>query len=207
VRAILRAAEDLDVRYRVGLQVVAATGMRRGEACGLRWSDIDVDRRTLMIDEAVIPAEGGAAVKSPKTRAGIRRVTVDSGTIAALAELRAAQWELADVCGVSILDNGFVLSMEPGGAVPLHPDSLSHAFAKARELAGVATELHLHSLRHFQATALDAVISERRRQKQSRLGWSTVHMARHYTDAVDEEDRRAAEHLGRLLGESGDPQA
>jgi integrase len=60
-------------------------------------------------------------------------------------------------------------------------------------------------LRHFQATALDAVISER--QKQSRLGWSTVHMARHYTDAVDEEDRRAAEHLGRLLSMNGDPQA
>jgi integrase len=158
-----------------------------------------------MIDEAVIPAEGGAAVKSPKTRAGVRRVAVDSGAIAALAELRIAQCELAAVCNVSLGDEGFVLSMEPGGAAALHPDSLSHAFAKARQLAGVSPELHLHSLRHFQATALDAVISER--QKQSRLGWSTVHMARHYTDAVDEEDRRAAEHLGRLFGESGDPQA
>ena len=205
VLAILRAAADLDVRYRVGLQVVAATGMRRGEACGLRWSDIDSDRRTLMIDEAVIPAEGGAAVKSPKTRAGVRRVAVDSGTIVALAELRLAQCELAAVCDVSVRDDGFVFSMEPGGITPLHPDSLSHAFAKARELAGVAPELHLHSLRHFQATALDAVISER--QKRSRLGWSTVHMARHYTDAVDEEDRRAAEHLGRLLSMNGDPQA
>jgi hypothetical protein len=41
------------------------------------------------------------------------------------------------------------------------------------------------------------VISEA--QKQTRLGWSTVQMARHYTDGVDEEDRRAAEHIGRLL--------
>lgn len=45
---------------------------------------------------------------------------------------------------------------------------------------------------------LDAVISEK--QKQSRLGWTNAIMARHYTDSVPDEDRRAAEHIGRLLG-------
>jgi len=53
--------------------------------------------------------------------------------------------------------------------------------------------------RVFQATALDPVVSEA--QKQARLGWSTVHMARHYTDAISDEDRRAAEHIGEMLGE------
>ncbi len=38
-------------------------------------------------------------------------------------------------------------------------------------------------------------------QKQARLGWSTVKMARHYTGVVPEEDRRAAEHFGGLLGD------
>jgi integrase len=65
----------------------------------------------------------------------------------------------------------------------------------------VADDIHLHSLRHFHATALDPVISER--QKQARLGWSTVQMSRHYTDAIREEDRRAAEHVGRLIIDSG----
>ncbi|MHB1504520.1 MAG: hypothetical protein ACYCTL_10895 [Acidimicrobiales bacterium] len=37
------------------------------------------------------------------------------------------------------------------------------------------------------------------RQKQARLGWSTVHMARHYTDPLSEEDERAAKHMGNLL--------
>ena len=37
------------------------------------------------------------------------------------------------------------------------------------------------------------------RQKQVRLGWSTVHMARHYTDPILSEDRKAAEHIGSLL--------
>ena len=101
-----------------------------------------------------------------------------------------------------ISENGFVFSYEPGAAEPPHPDTMSHMFTKVRKRAGVASDVHLHSLRHFQATVLDSVIPER--QKQARLGWSTVHMARHYTDVVAAEDLRAAEHVGRLLegGES-----
>lgn len=48
-----------------------------------------------------------------------------------------------------------------------------------------------------QSTVLDSVISEA--QKQARMGWATVQMARHYTDAITEEDRRAAQHVGDLL--------
>ena len=62
------------------------------------------------------------------------------------------------------------------------------------------SDVHLHSLRHFHATQIDSVISEA--QKQVRLGWSTVQMARHYTDGVAEEDRRAADHIGLLCSNS-----
>lgn len=65
----------------------------------------------------------------------------------------------------------------------------------------MASDIHLHSLRHFVATELDSVISES--QKQARLGWSTVQMARHYTDSVSTEDQRAADHMGELFGETG----
>jgi integrase len=197
VAAILVASQALDERYSMGLRIVAATGMRRGEACGLRWSDVDFDLGSLMIDESVIPAAGGAAVKCPKTRASVRRVAVDSGTLDLLRSLQAHQEELAINAEVPHSASAFVLSLTPGGELPLHPDTLSKAFSKARKSAGVAADIHLHSFRHFQATALDSVISER--QKQSRLGWATVHMARHYTDAVPEDDRRAAEHIGGLL--------
>ncbi len=197
VAGILSAASGLDLRYVVGLRVIAATGMRRGEACGLRWTDVDFDRGTLLIDESVITAAGGATAKSPKTRASVRRVAVDTETLAALRLLLDAQRQLAKGAEELFEPAAFVLSMEPGGAQPLHPDTLSKAFGKARKAAGIPADIHLHSLRHFQATALDSVISER--QKQARLGWSTVHMARHYTDAVPDDDFRAAEHIGGLL--------
>jgi integrase len=205
VLALIGAAAALDNRYSVALRVVAATGMRRGEACALRWSDIDWEAGTLTIDESVIPAEGGAAIKSPKTRASIRQVAIDQGTVLALRELRSEQESIAAVGEIAVADDGFVFSAEPDGQLPPYPDTLSRAFTKARLAAKLPSDLHLHSLRHFQATSLDTVIPER--QKQARLGWSTVHMARHYTDPLSEEDRRAARHIGELLDGTTDEES
>jgi integrase len=198
VAALLKAADGDDIRVPVFLRFLAATGVRRGEACALRWSDIDGEARTIRVDEAVVAAKGGAVVRAPKTRASVRTVAVDGRTLGVLEDLRREQQRLADACDESLTWASFVFSFEPGGHVPPYPDSFSHALARIRTRAGLPGDIHLHSLRHFHATMLDPVISEA--QKQARLGWSTVQMARHYTDAVEEEDRRAADHVGELLG-------
>ncbi len=199
---LLRAAAQghVDARIAVFVRLLAATGMRRGEACALRWSDVDDEYRAVRIDESIVVAVGGAEVKGPKTRASIRRTAIDAATAMELRRLRSVQEHLARVSDEALEQTGFVFSFVPGGATPPHPDAMSKAFTRLRTQAGVALDVHLHSLRHFQATALDAVISER--QKQARLGWSTVRMARHYTDAVSVEDRRAADHVGRLLDDA-----
>ena len=197
VRLLLREAQQLDPRYSVCLRVIAATGIRRGEAGALRWSDIDWRGSSITVDEAVIPSDGGAVIKSPKTRTSIRKVAVDKTTLAHLKTLRHEQERLASDAGVALPDEAFAFSAEPGGLIPPYPDTISRAFTKARKAAKLPEDLRLHSLRHFQATSLDTVIPER--QKQARLGWSTVHMARHYTDAISSEDQKAAEHIGSLL--------
>jgi integrase len=197
VRALLKRSKQLDPRYSVCLRIIAATGIRRGEACALRWSDVDWQNTTLKIDESVIPSDGGAMIKSPKTRVSIRAVTIDAGTLQELDRLWREQQGLATDAGVELTADSFVFSAVPGGRTPPYPDTISRAFAKARKAARLPEDLRLHSLRHFQATALDAVIPER--QKQARLGWSTVHMARHYTDVISSEDRKAAQHIGSLL--------
>jgi integrase len=198
VRALLAAAEPGDPRISTFLRLLAATGLRRGEACALRWSDVDLDGQVLTVDESIVAAKGGASIKSPKTSASVRQVALDAVTAYALDKLRREQERLALSAGLAIRPASFVFSFEPGGEVPPYPDSYSHALTRLRTRAGIAPDIHLHSLRHFHATALDPVISEA--QKQARLGWSTVQMARHYTDGVPEEDRRAADHLGEMLG-------
>jgi len=197
VQSLFAASKTFGSRMHGFVAVIASTGMRRGEACALRWTDIDFEAGRLTINESVVGADGGAQVKAPKSRAGIRTVAVDMTTIAALEALRQETEGLATVGEFATETAHFVFATELPGVIPPHPDSMSHAFGRIRESAGVPSDVHLHSLRHFQATALDPIISEA--QKQSRLGWSTVHMARHYTDGLDAEDRRAADHIGSLL--------
>ncbi|SHE59489.1 Site-specific recombinase XerD [Ferrithrix thermotolerans DSM 19514] len=212
VQRLLVAAQSLDPRTSCILRIIAATDMRRGEACAIRWNDCDLTLGTIRIDESIVSNKGSATVKSPKTRASIRSVAIDERTLDELLRLREIQGNLDQDADLTLDANAFAFSFAPGGSTPPHPDSISHGFMKARARSQIARDIHLHSLRHFQATALDAVISEK--QKQSRLGWTNSVMARHYTDSVPEEDRRAAEHMGRQLGEGtpmdadlGKPQA
>jgi integrase len=143
---ILAAARADDPRVAGVIRVIAATGMRRGEACGLRWEDIDTDTKTVRVDEAVVQSGGTVIVSDPKTRASVRSVAVDDATLAELEELRRVQASLATSRGLVLHERSFVFSFEPGGGVPPHPDTMSHAFARVRRRAGAAPDLHLHSL-------------------------------------------------------------
>ena len=114
-----------------------------------------------------------------------------------MRHIRRAQRQLAVDADARLSEKGLLFSAEPDRSLPRYPDTGSRAFTKAQIAAELPADLWLHSLRHFQAMASDAVIPER--QRQARLGWSTVHMARQYTDPISSEYQRAAEHIGRLL--------
>ncbi len=198
VRTILQTAEEgHNIQIAVMIRLVAATGMRRGEAAALRWADISSELQEVIVDESVIGAQGALVVKSPKTSGSLRTVAVDKETIKALEGLKDSQLAVAKSCGFEFDEDAFVFSYSLDGLVPPHPDSISHGFKKIVKQAGLPSDIHLHSLRHFQATVIDPIVSER--QKQARLGWSTSHMARHYTDPISDEDRKVANEVGRLL--------
>ncbi len=185
-----------DLRLSNLIRLLAATGMRRGEAVALRWSDISFENSVVKIDKAAIMAKGSLILKSPKTTVSNRTVAIDSSTLTSLSDLKLQQQNFAKSMEISFTDSNFVFSYFPDGSVPPHPDTVSHQFKKAAIECGIF-DIHLHSLRHFQATVIDPIVSER--QKQARLGWSTSHMARHYTDPISDEDRKVADEVGRLL--------
>jgi integrase len=76
--------------------------MRRGETCGLRWSDLDLSKAEVRVDESVITDDGGAVVKSPKTRASIRTIALDADTLDILKRLRTAEQKLAKACSFTV---------------------------------------------------------------------------------------------------------
>ena len=91
VQRLITALEGQSLKYEVYFKLILATGMRRGEACGLRWSDIDWHQRALHIRRNVVKLSGQPIlVKEPKNRAGEstawcrgdwRKMTICSGRL------------------------------------------------------------------------------------------------------------------------------
>ncbi|HEV7208308.1 MAG TPA: Arm DNA-binding domain-containing protein, partial [Mycobacteriales bacterium] len=64
--------------------VLATTGLRRGEALGLRWSDVDLDAARIRIVQTVIQIRSTVSIGEPKTASGRRSVKIDRATIGVL---------------------------------------------------------------------------------------------------------------------------
>ncbi len=69
--------------------LVALLGLRRGEAAGLRWCDIDLDARVLQVSHQVQDHNGWTVICPPKTEGSVRVLALDSISVAALRSLRA----------------------------------------------------------------------------------------------------------------------
>lgn len=70
------AAEERNSLLAPMLLVAALTGMRRGELCALRWSDVRLDTAQLEVARSVVVIDGGVAEKSTKTDR-VRHVALD----------------------------------------------------------------------------------------------------------------------------------
>jgi len=83
VKAILGVARTGDPRIAAFIRLVTATGLRRGEACALRWSDVDMDSQRIRVDTSVVIGRSGIQVKAPNTlgrASGPSRSTVARST-------------------------------------------------------------------------------------------------------------------------------
>lgn len=140
-----------DDRWHIGYLLAATCGLRRGEICGLRWDDLDLDGPAplLRVRQQLVEVTGVLSFGEPKTRAGRRTVALDPTTVTALKQHRRCQNEERLMLGPGWLDSGLVLSGADGG--PARPDSMTQAFArKVRSLK--MPLIRLHDLRHTHAT-------------------------------------------------------
>ena len=84
---LLAALHDVPPQYSAMVQLGLFTGMRRGEICGLRWSDIDFNASTISVNRTVeyIPHEG-LIFTAPKTKASNRTFKVGANCMDMLRE-------------------------------------------------------------------------------------------------------------------------
>lgn len=183
-------------RLRVLFRLIAVTGLRRGEAIGMHWSDLDLDGGACTVRWQLVDAGGGARLGPPKTRHGARVVPLDAGTVTALKRHRGEQRVEREAWGEAWQDCGLVFTREDGS--PLRPDYVSHLFGTLVERAELP-RIRPHDLRHTNASlALAAGVPLK--VVSQRLGHSTTAITSDlYTHVIPAVAREAADRIARLV--------
>jgi integrase len=206
---VVRAGETASPDLGPILLFAMLTGVRRGELCGIQWSDIDWAGQLVTIRRSIWQVRSTWGVKDPKTHQ-VRTVALDDVGMTLLRARRERAELDAMMAGIELSDDAYVWSAQPDGRTPRTPNSLSRAFhrlcrtmeAEAKTADPPRTEswdFRLHDLRHWSAIQLVA-LGKDPRTVASRLGHSDPAITlRTYSHALEARDRDAAEALGRTL--------
>jgi len=175
---------------------IAMTGMRRGEAIGLRWSDVDLENGRLSVRRALIPSGRKVIVSEPKTIKGRRVIAIDPGTVEVLKAQAARQLDEQREWDEAWVETGLVFTHESGEA--LDPESVSRYWRQAVKKAMLPT-IRLHDLRHTHATlALQAGIHPK--VVSERLGHATISITLDtYSHAIPAMQEEAAALIAGLV--------
>jgi integrase len=122
--------------------------MRIGEVLALRWGRIDLDRKVLEVREAIEEAKAhGIRLKTPKTKAGRRDISMPDVLVDVLRNLRKSRLELQMALGLGKLSDDALLFAEPDGGLPSQK-----YYSKAWSDLGIGVPFH--GLRHTHASQL-----------------------------------------------------
>lgn len=168
--------------------LMVATGMRRGEVLGLRWSDVDLDTKVVLVQRQLKREGGRLATAETKTAKSRRTVNLPDSVVTALGAHRERQAAERAALGTVWADSGHVFTSSVG--TPIDPRNLYREFQAICEEAGLG-RWHPHELRHSAASLMLAqgvklqVVSEV-------LGHASIRMTADVYGHVLAPDRRAA---------------
>ncbi|WP_187393406.1 tyrosine-type recombinase/integrase [Bacillus sp. E214] len=165
-------------------------GMRRGEVLGLRWSDIDMKRKKMVVVR-VLSSDGKTFKDSLKTKGSRRSIDIPSNLLKELEMIKEKQLELK----LESPDQDLVVPNLMGG--PVHPRNLLRNLAMIVKESDVP-KVTFHELRHLHASLLlqqnihIKVVSER-------LGHTKISTTDRYSHLIPSLQTEAAESLNYLI--------
>ena len=179
-----------DHRLYAAFHVIALRGLRRGEAAGLRWRDVDLDEGVAVICQQIQQRNGQIVAGPPKTPHSMRVIALDSSTVAALRTHQERQRTEQACYGDGYRESGYVFTNRNGD--PVAPGHLTHTFQRLVREDDVPP-IRLHDLRHGAATLALAAGVELKVVQEMLGHCSIVLTADTYTSVLPEVARTAAE--------------
>jgi integrase len=190
--------------------LAATTGVRRGELCGLRISDFDLERGRMQIERAL----SGETVWTTKNRRW-REVALDPATVLVVGRHIETMRRRAEAAGCRFQDDGYLFTDTATGDQPWNPHTVTDAFRRLSsqcyrqgckhgpdDKCETLAHITFHSLRKFmESRALDAGFSIA--EVAHRAGHDPAVLMRFYAGAVEESGGRLAEAVASLLPSPG----
>ena len=194
---LINCLDNEPFEYKTAIMLVIYTGMRRGELCGLNWSDIDFERNLVHITKAILyTPEQGIFEDTPKSRQSSRAINIPQEMITLLKQWKIEQCKQKLLLGDQWKNADKVFTSSNGDV--MRPDSLTSWFQRFIKRNNLPNA-HLHTLRHVSATLLIAggvdvaTVS-------SRLGHANKSTTLNiYTHAIKSADAAAANLLQDML--------
>ena len=195
VREFLAVLDDHP--WRAGFVLSAATGMRRGEVCGLRWSDVDFDDLQLRIRHTRLEVDGRVVESEPKSEKGRRVVVLDRATSAVLRAERTRQMHERLRLGPLWTDSGLVLVTADGTGI--RPGRFTKALNQIIRQTGLP-KIVLHELRHTWGTLAVAAGADPKTVSEA-LGHASVQFTLDtYAHRVEAKHREVQQAVANQIG-------
>ena len=194
--AFLDHAETHDIVLYPMFLLILHRGLRRGEACGLRERDVDLDTAQATIVEQITTVGYTPITTTVKTDAGDRVIALDTTTVAALRDYQRRRDAWRRVAGHHWPDTGLFF-VQPTGA-PWHPQVVSDRFEHLIKTSHLPP-VRLHDLRHCAATYLRHGGADLK-EVQETLGHASINTTSNiYTSVILELQRANAEAAANLI--------
>ena len=163
---------------------------------GLKWSDFDLENRTVSIKRSIYKlSDGKAREKEPKTKSSIRTISIPERLCQTLAQYRLQQNRHIAYLGDSWKNLDYVFTEENGNV--MHPHTPTRQFSRFLKRHNIR-HLKFHGLRHTSATMLLANGCDIK-TVSSRLGHADISTTNIYVHALESADRQAAKTFDKIL--------
>lgn len=179
----------------VPILLMLTAGLRCGEVCALRWSDIDFEKKTLSVNQTLLyTTKEKISFKEPKTEGSIRTISIPDELISKLKKLKIKNNEYRLN---NILKYEDIICLNDN-LMPYINSTLRNKwkrFTKNNNLRYI----RLHDLRHTHATML-VLAGVDFKTISNRLGHTDIKITlNRYSHVLKEMDRKASDSISSLM--------